>query len=1465
MADSKELQTQLQLNQQINKVLADRSKQMDALNKQISGQALLAKELCKAMECRDLDGLEDRIQSLNSSLEKAASAASKAGGSLQEAAVKPNKDLEEQGGLISNISSKLSSAKVAAVTFGASMMSVGKRALGALTMAANAIAPVVSGLLNIGKSIVSIPFKVLGGFVSAAASGSGGVNELRQAMEKLRGEMGDLSTGEGKAVMDGFSQLRSSSSALAKSGLSVGQVFGYGADGAAKMLEAVGELAKAAGPQFSMLSDQIAGAADKMVMMNKGLGMTNESLAEMARKAHNTGKDVGDELIEMGSMAIQMGNKFGVSAKTIGKNVSALTESMEDFGGMSKKQLTATATYMAKLGIEAKDLQGVIAKFDDFESAAEGVSQLNQAFGIQLDTMEMMNAQNPAERIDQMRNAFHAAGKSVEDMTRAEKKLMAEQMGLSVSAMENALAVENQGIAYEDMEAAAEESEANKMSEKEVMLELAKSIEKLVKGGQGVTGFFDAFAKGFERGFKRNKEYIESIRAIRKSLKVVKEFGVEVGKVFADLMGTFGLFEGVKKIFDPKAIRELLMGENGILGYIKKFAKSTGEGGKYSLGDMIKDIFNRVYEYLTGGAVAEGTSAFSKWIEKMITTIGDGIASAIPIVFEYISKFLDFLTKAITDPDSLKDIAPSAQEGIGGALMEAFQKIGESLSESGPQLWESLKALLGAVWEKVGPFIADIGAKILTAAIIKTIVISAAKAAVSAVVTSALKYMGQKIFGTAGEEMKKSAPKAMEKGGGGFFGSLGAMIESIAKIDTKAAGQAAINLLILAGTFMVALIGFAATILIMYLIIGKIPWEGLAKVFVTIGVAVLATLGLALISLMLEPTTMSTAAAFLLIAAVTMFAALLVYAGAILVTYELLKTVPFDGFLKTMGMIGVALLATLAFVGVGLALAAVGQALPFVALGLVAAAAFFVGGVYVFAEAINYVAPMLRQIAGLSDIIDKSVWSIIKIVTVIGGMVALGAIFTAIMPVLPVLALGFYAASKFFNSAIGSITSMINTVAKIPITDPDKVAKKVSIVADIAKAMQAVAAVGLDAAKMAIVGKLFGGSSVADMFASMEGFIITVADTLKSVVDKIVELARGLSKKDMKGVETIANVLSALGSFAGAMMEPLRLISEMSTDIFGPSAQDATKAMTDGLNGIMDVLVGRLPTLITKIKEEAQKIGNVEELKPKFEIISAIVKATGEFATAFGSILKELPEAGVFEGHDDQVLKLMNAMTGIVNAIGNELTKLINTFVLIAKKIVSGEDLAAKVKIISTIISSVKLFAETMTEVQGLEVPDGSSISAVMGNVMTQMSKVITGSDNSMDSFLTKLSTVKLDETGLQNLEKSINIVSKIKDYATKIQETAEFSTQGFANDIFAIVESVNQSIEALNSVGSINANVALDNFAQAIGVGKGTVTVTNEPVNITMHVNVTMDADKVGKVLVDRSVMTTPLATAGG
>jgi hypothetical protein len=80
---------------------------------------------------------------------------------------------------------------------------------------------------------------------------------------------------------------------------------------------------------------------------------------------------------------------------------------------------------------------------------------------------------------------------------------------------------------------------------------------------------------------------------------------------------------------------------------------------------------------------------------------------------------------------------------------------------------------------------------------------------------------------------------------------------------------------------------------------------------------------------------------------------------------------------------------------------------------------------------------------------------------------------------------------------------------------------------------------------------------------------------------------------------------------------------------------------------------------------------------------------------------------------------------------------------------------------------------------------------------------------------------------------------------------------------VVQMVAGVKASIEALNSIGEVSAVVALDKFASAIGTGDGQFTITNEPVNITLNVQVTMDANSVGKVLVDKSVMTTPLAQA--
>ena len=322
MADSKELQTQLQINQQINKVLADRSKQLAAMQQQLTSQTQMAAELCKAMECKDLDGLQDRINGLNDSFKNASDGAQEMGSAQtkasQEMADGLENSREKAGGLLDSISS----VKAGAIAGGAGFMKAFSGVGGMMKMVAGGVMGVAGNLLSVGKALIAAPFSMLKGLVSMAAAGSGGTDELRQAMEGLRGEMGDLSKGEGAAVMKGFDNLKSSSGALAKSGLNVSQVFGIGKDGLAKMLQAVGDIAKAAGPNFAMMKDSLAEAADAAVMLKKGLGMSNEALAEMARRAHNSGTSAREAMIETASMAIQMGDQFGVSAKTVGKNMS---------------------------------------------------------------------------------------------------------------------------------------------------------------------------------------------------------------------------------------------------------------------------------------------------------------------------------------------------------------------------------------------------------------------------------------------------------------------------------------------------------------------------------------------------------------------------------------------------------------------------------------------------------------------------------------------------------------------------------------------------------------------------------------------------------------------------------------------------------------------------------------------------------------------------------------------------------------------------------------------------------------------------------------------------------------------------------------------------------------------------------------------------------------------------------------
>ena len=109
---------QLQVQQQINQVLQQRSAMLSNQATQISTQVQLAAELCSALDCEDLEGLKDRLGSINETLTQASEKASNTGQNLRKAFNSGTKQSKKLGGAIKkNVAGGFKASHAAAIGF----------------------------------------------------------------------------------------------------------------------------------------------------------------------------------------------------------------------------------------------------------------------------------------------------------------------------------------------------------------------------------------------------------------------------------------------------------------------------------------------------------------------------------------------------------------------------------------------------------------------------------------------------------------------------------------------------------------------------------------------------------------------------------------------------------------------------------------------------------------------------------------------------------------------------------------------------------------------------------------------------------------------------------------------------------------------------------------------------------------------------------------------------------------------------------------------------------------------------------------------------------------------------------------------------------------------------------------------------------------------------------------------------
>ena len=194
----------------------------------------------------------------------------------------------------------------------------------------------------------------------------------------------------------------------------------------------------------------------------KGMGISMDEVGQlMQRQIQRTGK-AGTEILEkVSAFSTQVAAATGVSYKQIVDGVKNIMVNVETFGNVQEDEAARIAGTLQQLGTSYRSFGNMVNKFMSFDTAAAEKGKLTSVFGVHMDAMEMMQLANEDEEafLHRIRDSFDEQGIAMEDLTKAQRNLVASSLGLEAGEVENFFDSDLLTVGMEDMEKATEEAD----------------------------------------------------------------------------------------------------------------------------------------------------------------------------------------------------------------------------------------------------------------------------------------------------------------------------------------------------------------------------------------------------------------------------------------------------------------------------------------------------------------------------------------------------------------------------------------------------------------------------------------------------------------------------------------------------------------------------------------------------------------------------------------------------------------------------------------------------------------------------------------------------------------------------------------------------------------------------------------------------------------------------------------------
>lgn len=761
----------LQIQQQLNALLEEANQQVEKLSGQYKTHVDLLEKVAQAAEKMNKALQAKTSADLAANFNEAANAATKAKTTVSEAMTEASQKTETASDSAKKLDQSVKDIDKTMKSLESNVGIIGgigkafEFALSGGFSFLSMLGSIASALFSVATAVITFPFAILSGLIKMASKG--GSSELAQALNEIRKEFGYLKKTAGFTIL---SLSKSMKGQLANTGLSVWRTFGNLAERLKYFTEYAKNLGETVDAVFKTLS---AGSAEALGAFNKGLGFTAAGQKGVAQRALASGQQLNDLNREIASYAIQLSDAFGVTMKLVSRDVGEMMADFEHFGNLSVRELTQAAVFARRLGIEVKSLGKLVDKFLNFEDAANSAAQLSQAFGMNIDAFKLMAEQDPAKKLQMLRDGFFAAGRTIENMTAQERRLLATQTGLGESELALAFSQKNRSLSYSDIKKKGDMAQKSQLTQAQALEKLSGAIDRLIKSGSAMQGgFFDRFLQGFMFGIEYSRQFRELMRALRQSLWIVYRAGVAVGRMFVELFpGVQDFLVGLKRVFNPADMQNFMNRVKNIFREFFTLLTTNPSTAMPVLLEKLQDAFmGRLSAAGPGGRqVLDGVKAFFTAIVVIASSLLKKAMEGITIALKYI---LDLLTGRVT---------LGALPSDGGFFATALAPLIQSISQAWPPLWEAFKNLFGFLFQKLKEYVMEALPPIITTVFKYAIYLAIAQGLTTAVVGglgSAIGGMLKKLGTTIGGGTTAAAGQNLQRNGetlSGFFRTIGRM------------------------------------------------------------------------------------------------------------------------------------------------------------------------------------------------------------------------------------------------------------------------------------------------------------------------------------------------------------------------------------------------------------------------------------------------------------------------------------------------------------------------------------------------------------------------------------------------------------------------------------------------------------------------------------------------------------------